>query len=62
MMNIETKEVLFKKKFLALNMYTHSALGVVELGIDGEKVREGVRELHRSAQACLNECREAIDG
>jgi hypothetical protein len=56
-MNHETKEVLFKKKFLALDMYAHRALKLVEIGIQGPKVKEALQQ----AQKCLHACREAID-
>jgi hypothetical protein len=60
-MNHEDKEILFRKKFLSLDMWSHRALKLVELGIDGEKMREKVQEAIKQAQACLHACREALN-
>jgi sulfur transfer protein SufE len=60
-MNHEAKDSLLRNKFLALDMWSHRAFRLVELGVDGEKMREKVRESLQRAQACLHACREALN-
>jgi len=45
------------QKYLALDMWAHRALGLVEFGVRGEKMQETLKVV----QQCLNACREVIE-
>ncbi len=57
MMPLQFADDKVMQKFLALDMYSHRAFKLVELGVRGDKVQETLKEV----QKCLNACREVID-
>ncbi len=54
MINIKQDKVV--QKFLALDMWAHRALKLIEIGIKGEKIDEALNQI----QSCLHACREVV--